>query len=93
MKFKTKLLICLLRRYFDTGFGILNYVKYPLVVLGISFPNVRVVVLVSFIYALICFGLGWAWIKYDFFKAEQEISNKFNLFVLQVRKKLLTKVA
>ena len=88
MKFKTKLYLCLLKRYFDVGFGLLNYLKYPLILLGFAIPNVKGIIFFSLAYGILCFILGWAWLNSDFYTADTELSNKFNPFVKEVRTKL-----
>lgn len=88
MRFSFKLKVALWKRYFDVGFGLLNYVKYPLVLLGFAVPNVNAIIIVSLAYGFLCFFLGWAWLNSDFYRAETEISNQYNIFVDQMRKKI-----
>ena len=88
MKFQTKYLICLWKSYFDKGFALTNYLKYPLVVLGFNFPNIEIIVLVAFLYAIFCFVFGYWWFKSGFIKAEIEVGNIYNLFVTEMRKKI-----
>lgn len=90
MKFKTKYKILLLKRYFDTGYGITNYFKYPLIFFGAySFQtniDLMITLLISIIWGVFCFIFGWAFIKYDWYKIDLEITNKLNIFVEEMRK-------
>ena len=79
------------KRYFDTGFAVTNYLKYPLVLLGVAIPKVNAIVVVAILYAVFCYFLGWWWINKGMFAAETEISNQYNLFVQEVRNKLIGK--
>jgi hypothetical protein len=79
---------CLHKAYFDRGFGLLNYLKYPLVLLGIVIPNVKWIILISFLYAFACYFLGWWWINSGFMDAETEVGNIYNPFVREMRKSL-----
>ena len=76
------------KRYFEQGFGVLNYLKYPLVLLGFAVPNVKAILWVSVVYALICYLLGWWWLNYGMMEAEIEVTNVYNPFVREVREKL-----
>lgn len=79
------------KRYFDTGFGVLNYAKYPLVLLGIAIPDVKAIVFVALFFGLFCYFLGWWWLNKGMTDAETEVSNQFNPFVRQVRRKFKIK--
>ena len=78
--------IALHKRYFDTGFGVLNYVKYPLVLLGFAIPDVKSIILVALGYAIICYFLGWWWLNKGMTEAETEVGNRYNPFVQEMRK-------
>ena len=82
------------KTYFDTGFGILNYLKYPLVLLGFAVPDVKSIIIVAVVYAISCFFLGWAFYRWDWISYQIEIQNHFNPFAQEVRQKmrLCTKV-
>lgn len=73
------------KRYFDTGFGVLNYLKYPLVLLGFAVPKVNYIILISIIYALSCYIIGWWWLNYGMQDADTEVSNRYNPFVKEMR--------
>jgi len=83
--------IALHKNYFDTGFGTLNYLKYPLLLLGFAIPEVRGIILIAFLYATACYFLGWWWLNFGMQDAENEINNRFNPFCKQVRKRLRIK--
>ena len=78
------------KRYFDTGFNVLNYLKYPLVLLGFAIPNAKLIILISFFYALGCYFIGWWWLNFGMLDAETEVSNKFNPFIREMRTKVLS---
>lgn len=79
--------IALHKRYFDTGMGVTNYLKYPLVLLGFAIPNVKNIIIVAVLYALLCYFIGWWWLNFGMADAETEVSNRFNPFVKEIRKK------
>jgi hypothetical protein len=74
------------KRYFDTGLGVTNYLKYPLVLLGIAIPNPKAIIAVAGLYACFCYGLGWWWLNRGMAEAETEVSNRYNPFVKEMRK-------
>ena len=86
--YKKFLKVALHKRYFDTGFGTLNYLKYPLVLLGFAIPNVEAIIYVAIVYAVICYCLGWWWLNYGMCEADAEITNKYNPFVKEMREKI-----
>jgi len=92
MKFKTKYKLCLWKSYFEKGYGLTSYVKYILVLVGfysiMQRIDIKFLFLYGSIYALICFFLGKYWFKSHFIKAEMEVSNRYNLFVEEMRTKL-----
>jgi len=74
------------KRYFDTGFGVLNYLKYPLVLIGFATPDAKVILVFAFFYAIVCYLLGWWWLNRGMQDAETEIGNRYNPFVKEMRK-------
>lgn len=72
--------------YFDKGYSILTYFKYPfLLILGAdtlsSGGNNKLLIIISSIgYFLLCFSLGLIWAK-KLQEQENEIANSFNPFV------------
>lgn len=89
MNFNTKIKLCLWKRYFDTGMGLTNYVKYFILFFGVSSVNVTATLIIAFLYAVASFFLGWYWLNSDFYKADTELSNQYNIFVEQMRKKFV----
>lgn len=81
--------ILLWKAYFDKGFGLLNYLKYLIAVVGVGaiFQGVslKVILFWGFVYAVLCFALGKIWLKYGLYDIEQDISNHFNPFAREVR--------
>ena len=92
MKFNLKIKICLYKRYFDTGLALTNYFKYFIILFGaysfVEKIDLKITFVLMILYAVGCFVLGWAWLNSDFYKADIEISNKYNLFVAEMRKKI-----
>ena len=93
LKFETKYKICLWKTYFETGYSITNYLKYPLLLLGILGKiKIGTAIIGALLYAILCFGVGYFWYKTDFARASSEVSNQYNKFVKEVRKSLKRKV-
>ena len=87
--------IALWKAYFDTGYGLMSMPKYILILLGFgdtlaSAGNNKVRVLIYGAgFGLLCFILGWLMFKSGFQKATIEVQNNYNLFVAEVRNKLI----
>ena len=77
---------CLHKSYFDQGYGLTNYFKFLIALVGVSTLNVRLTLAIGFVYLPCCYVLGWAWYHYGFQKANIEVQNKFNIFVKEMRK-------
>ena len=73
------------KRYFDTGYGMTGYIKYIVALFGISSLNVERTLMLGFVYAIFCFVLGYAWFRYHFAELDQEIGNRYNWFVQEMR--------
>lgn len=90
MKFQTKYNIIIWKSYFDKGFSITNYIKYPLAIFAmyeaVSDMDLTLTIWFSVFYCIFCFFFGWWWFKYGWMKAEIEVQNNFNMFVEQMRK-------
>ncbi len=78
--------IALVKRYFDIGYGISNYLKYVIALFGLATLNLKFTMLLAIIYFISCFVFGYIWVKSGMFTAEIEVSNSFNLFVAEMRK-------
>lgn len=79
----------LIKRYFDIGYGISNYVKYIIALFGLSTLNLKTTMILAAIYFVFCFVLGWFWVKSGMYTAEIEVANRNNLFVKEMRKKVI----
>ena len=75
--------------YFNKGFTLLNYFKYLLAILGVGAAMVKtpiyLISLVAASYAFLCYFLGWLWINKGWLDAENDVQNKFNPFVKDMR--------
>ncbi len=81
---QSKYILLLQKRYFDTGLGLTNYVKYGLGLLaidGIFRRNLTITIITAIVYLILCYVLGFLYIKYKWYEQDQEISNNNNLFV------------
>jgi len=75
----------LLKAYFDKGYGITSYFKYLIAVLGISGLGLKYTAIIFLIYGILCFVIGKIWYKWGFTDAENEVQNRFNPFVKEMR--------
>jgi uncharacterized YccA/Bax inhibitor family protein len=83
--------ICLHKAYFEKGLSVTSYAKYLIAFFGLASQDIITTLLIGIIYALLCYFLGMYWYKSDFAIAEQEVNNKFNLFVEEMRNHVVTK--
>lgn len=83
--------LCLHKAYFEKGYSLTSYVKYLIALFGLSSLNVRLTMILGLIYALSCYLIGFVWYYFGFIEAEIEVSNRFNLFVKEVRRKIKKK--
>lgn len=85
----------LLKAYFDKGIGLTSYMKYLIAIFGfVSYVekiDMKILLAVGIIYTIGCFFIGWLWYKYKLIHVENEISNKFNPFQIEVRNALRMK--
>lgn len=83
--------IALHKRYFDEGFSLINYTKYFLMVgAGASVladVNTNLIYLAVLGYGIFCYALGWWICNYGLLDAMLEVTNNFNPYVKQMRKK------
>ncbi len=83
--------ILLQKRYFDTGYGITSYIKVVVAVFGVGsvVTGYRLLPFIMLLlYGIFCYVIGWAYLKYGWYTIDLEITNKFNLFVKEMRKKI-----
>ena len=78
----------LIKAYFDKGYGTTSYFKYAIALFGLASLQTLTTLIIFFFYGISCFFIGWLWYKYGFAEAEQEVSNRFNLFVKEMRRKI-----
>ena len=91
MKFETKYWICKLKAYFDKGFSLLHYARYIIfawLIKDFTQGMTWRAFAVAGVWAVVCFWFGYLWFKWKWITAEIEVSNRFNLFVKEMRKKL-----
>ena len=79
---------CLLKAYFERGYSLTGYLKYLIAIFGITSQDLNTTLIAAFLYGVACFFIGWAWYKYGFVIAENEVSNQFNLFQKEMRSKI-----
>jgi hypothetical protein len=93
LKFETKYKICLWKIYFETGYSITNYLKYPLLLFGIlNEISITTAIWGAVIYGIICFIIGYFWFKSDFAKASSEVGNRYNKLAIEIRKGVKVKI-
>ena len=83
---------CLWKAYFDKGYGLTSYVKYLIVLMGLAegfaTQALSKTLIVAVIYAVACFFIGHIWYKTGLVISEAEVSNRFNLFQIEMRQSL-----
>ena len=84
--------ILLWKAYFDQGYGVTGYLKFIIAFFGLASRDVISTLIFSFIYGLLCFLVGYLWFKYNLIDTEQEIRNRFNPFVKEMRNSVKRKV-
>lgn len=82
-----KFKVVLHKKYFDTGLGLTSYIKYLIAFIGLASSDVKATLFIAILYAFLCYFLGMYWIKSEFFELEQEVSNIYNKFVREMRRR------
>ena len=81
----------LLKAYFDNGYSLTSYPKWAFAILGIGSAikgySLWYLIFGAFSYGILCLMFGWIFIKLGFYEMQQEVSNQFNLFVKELRKR------
>jgi hypothetical protein len=85
MMFERKVWICRQKAYLNKGLELLGYGKYLLVILALSPNGASTALEIAVIYAGLCYIAGWTWYRNGFTDAENEVGNRFNPFVKEVR--------
>lgn len=85
--------LCLWKAYFEKGLGLTNVFLKIAMVVGISAiftigMSVLTTIMCGLVYCIFCFFLGAIWYKKGFADAENEVNNKVNPFVREMRKRL-----
>lgn len=73
------------KRFFDTGYGMTGYIKTFAGLLSFTTFDVSIIFVTGLLYAVLCYEWGVIWHNYDFVTLDTEISNRFNLFVKEMR--------
>lgn len=90
MKAKTKFKLFLHKSYLDKGLGMTSYVKYLIAFVGIfDLIDANWAIFGAIAYVLFCYLFGWYLYNHGWVDMEQEVSNKYNLFVREMRRKKL----
>ncbi|GAF90404.1 unnamed protein product [marine sediment metagenome] len=82
--------LMLFKAYFEHGYSFMSYPKWVVAIFGIGEvvnKNYNIVIIGAFIFFISCVVIGWLFIKWGFYEAQQEVSNQFNLFVKELRKR------
>lgn len=91
MKWKTKYKLVLYKTYFDKGYALTTYFKYLIILFGfytvLTDIDFQFVIGIALLYGFACFFIGWYWLRGDWYKAEIEVGNRYNLFVKEMRKR------
>ena len=87
--FKTKIWIQEQKFYFDNGFNYLQYFKYVIALGALYeinlFRSLKVTALAGIGYGIICYVFGWLICHSGFMHAANEVGNKYNPFVKEMR--------
>ena len=75
----------LVKAWFDKGYALTNYVKYPIAYLGLKEWSTTFTIKIAFAYVVMCFIVGYIWYKHGYIEAENEVNNAYNLFQKEVR--------
>jgi len=88
--FRLQYLFCLHKAYLDKGWALTNYIKYIIVIVGVTTQDLKTTLAIGAVYAILCYIGGWLWFKSNMVRAESEVGNRFNYFVEEVRDKIGT---
>lgn len=71
----------LLKFYFDKGFGVTNYFKYPIALFGWVTQDVKWTLIIAATYIVSCFFIGYLWTIKGLSEREMYVQNLYNPFV------------
>lgn len=74
--------------YLDLGLGLTNYAKYILILFGWASGNVKGTIYLIMAYVIFCYILGWCFVRFGWMHAQNEVTNRLNPFVEEMRKDL-----
>lgn len=83
------------KKYLDTGLGLLSYIK-PIVyfigggmiIIQKNLESILFAICLNILHNLIAYLIGMFWLKKKLYTYELEVSNFFNLFVKEMRRKI-----
>ena len=73
------------KAYFDNGYSLTSYFKWAIGMYGLSSLNPKMTLILFTIYGLTCFLVGWVWMKFGFYEAQNEVTNRFNPLAKEIR--------
>lgn len=85
-QYKFKFLLA--KAYFDKGYGITNYFFKLVAVFGLTTQMAKATFYILGAYTLACYFIGRYWYQHQYIDVENDITNLFNPFQREVRKKL-----
>ena len=77
---------CLWKAYFEKGYALTSYIKYIIALFGLSSLNVKLTLILGFVYGISCLIIGRVWWVYRLIDEEYEVQNNVNPYVREVRK-------
>ncbi len=75
------------RAYFNCGIGLTQQIKYLIGFFGLSSLNVKLTLIIAGIWFIVAFFLGRWWYTSGMVISQNEVGNKFNLFMQEMRKR------
>lgn len=73
------------KAYFDKGYGFTNYIFKLIAVFGLTSQELMTTIWILGFYSLFCYFFGRWLYNSKLVLAETEVSNRFNLFVQEMR--------
>lgn len=88
MDYKFWMKVAIHKNYFDAGLGLTSYFKYFIGGYALSSLNIEKTLWLTLFYGVACYFLGIILFKTGWIEANTEVSNRFNPFVKEMRKKI-----